>query len=317
MAGRGMISGRFGLNVRILSTLALLTGICSFPVSSSGQTNDLVTGEIEPSSRIVLRDQRAPWARPQNSQGAVPGETGLEHLTLVLKRSPQRQKAFEEFLQSQQDLSSPNYHRWLTPIQIGKRFGASEHDIAAISEWLRGQGLRVDSVANSRMMIDFSGTASLVGAAFATEMRYYQVNGEQRMATADDPKIPTALAGIVQSVGGLYTIKDRPYHGAGQARVVVEGAYMASPGATFCSGGNCSNFIFPADFATIYDLNSVYGQGINGAGETVAIIGRSRVYTADIENFESLSGLAKKDPTVIVPPMGVDPGPSAGTGGAL
>jgi len=317
MAGRGMISGRrFGLNVGILSTLALLTGICCLPVSSAGQTNDLVSGAIDPSSRIVLRDQRAPWARAQNSVGSVPGDTMLEHLTLVLKRSPERQKAFEQFLQSQQDPSSANYHRWLTPIQIGKRFGASEHDIHAISEWLRGEGLRVDSVANSRMMIDFSGTASLAGAAFATEMRYYLVSGEQRMATADDLKIPSALAGIIQSVSGLFTIKNRPYHGAGQARVAVGGSYLTSPGATFCSGGNCSNFIFPADFATIYDLNSVYGQGINGAGETVAIIGRSRVYTPDIENFQTLSALAAKDPTVIIPPMGVDPGSAAGTGGA-
>ena len=139
----------------------------------------------------------------------------MQHLTLVLKRSPQQQQVFEQFLQQLQDPSSRNYHHFLTPVQIGKRFGASQHDIEAVSEWLRGQGLRVDSVANSRMMIDFSGNASVVGAAFATEMRYYLVNGEQRMATAGDPQIPAALAGVIQSVSGLYTIKNRPYHGAG------------------------------------------------------------------------------------------------------
>ena len=284
---------------------------------SLAQTADLVLAPVDPASRVVLRGQRAPWALPQNIQGPVPGDTMLEHFTLVLKRSPQRQKVFEQFLQQQQNPASPNYHRWLTPMQIGERFGASQHDIEAISEWLRGQGLRVDSVANSRMMIDFSGTASLVGAAFATEMRYHLVAGEQRMATATDPQIPAALAGIIQSVSGLYTIKNRPFHGAGRAQVPAAGAGSASPAGSFnCSGGSCTYYIFPADFATIYDLNSVYGQGITGTGQTIAIIGRARVYTPDVENFESLSGLALKDPTLIVPPAGVDPGPPAGTGGA-
>jgi subtilase family serine protease len=258
--------------------------------------------------RVVLKGQRAPWALPQNSQGVVPGETMLQHLTVVLKRSPQQQQAFEQFLQQLQDPSSRNYHHFLTPVQIGKRFGASQHDIAAVSGWLRAQGLRVDAVANSRMMIDFSGNASEVGAAFATEMRYYEVNGEKRIATANDPQIPAALACVIQSVSGLYTIKYRPYYGARKAHK----AQGVSPAATFCDKDVCTNFIFPADFAEIYDLNSVT---VDGTGQTIGIIGRSRVLDADVENFQSLSGLATKDPTVIIPPLGVDPGPPAGTGG--
>jgi subtilase family serine protease len=236
----------------------------------------------------------------------------LQHLTLVLKRSPQQQQVFEQFLEQLQDPSSRNYHRFLTPIQIGKRFGASQHDIDAVSEWLRGQGLRVDAGANSRMMIDFSGSASLVGAAFGTEMRYYEVKGEKRIATADDPQIPAALAGVIRSVSGLYTIRNRPYHGAGQARFRAKGAGSPSPAATFCPGDVCSNYIFPADFATIYDLNNLT---VDGTGQTIGIIGRSRVYAPDIQNFQTLSGLTANPniPTVIIPPSGKDPGAPDGT----
>jgi len=312
MTARGTATGR---GRTALCTLAFLITLSTCPTSARAQTADLVNAPVDSASRIVLRGQRAPWALPQNRQGMVPGDTVLEHLTLLLKRSAQQQKVFEQFLQQQQDPASPNYHRWLTPVQVGKRFGASQHDIDAVSEWLRAQGLRVDSVANSRMMIDFSGTASLVGAAFATEMRYYRVAGEQRMATAGDPQIPAALAGIIHSVSGLYTIDDRPYHGAEPAQVPAAGAGSDSPAFSDCSGGSCTYFITPADFATIYGLNSLYSQGINGTGQTIAIIGRARVYNPDIENFESLSGLAKKDPTVIVPSGGLDPGQPAGTGG--
>ena len=314
MTANGIASGRVSLRATILWTLMLVAVLAIFSVTSRGQTTDLLNAPVNPAMRVVLRGQRAPWALPQNSQGPVPGYTMLEHLTLVLKRSPQRQKAFEQFLQDLQDPASRNYHHFLTPLQMGKRFGASEHDIDAISEWLRSQGLRVDSVANSRMMIDFSGNAAQVGAAFATEMRYYLVNGEQRMATAEDPQIPAALAGVIQSVSGLYTIKNRPYHGAGHAQK-VKGMGLASPAGTFCEGSVCRNFIFPADFAAIYGLSSV---SVDGTGQTIAIIGRAKVYGPDIQNFQSLSGLAVNvnTPTVIVPPDGVDPGAPAGTGGA-
>jgi pseudomonalisin len=311
MVAGGILTRRVSLRVTILWTLMLIVVLSIFSVSSRAETTDLVTAPVDPANRVVLQGQRAPWALPQSSQGPVPSDTMLEHLTLVLKRSPQQQKAFEQFLQQLQEPGSPNYHRWLTPVQVGKRFGASEHDIDAVSEWLRSEGLRVNSVANSRMMIDFSGTASMVGAAFATEMRYYLVGGEQRMASADDPKIPAALAGVIQSVSGLNSVNDHPYHGAKQAQVI--GSDL--PALSVCNGGSCSYFVTPGDFNGIYDLDGLLSNGVDGRGQTIAIIGRSRVYDPDIENFESLTGFAVQDPTVIVPPNGLDPGQPAGTGG--
>jgi len=262
--------------------------------------------------RIVLQGHRAPWATLENDQGAVSSSTMLDHLTVILKRSPQQQEAFEKFLQQLQDPSSRNYHHFLTPVQVGQKFGASQHDIDAVAEWLRAQGLRVDSVANNRMMIDFSGTASQVGAAFATVMHSYLVNGDALIATASDPQIPAGLAGIVQSVTGLSTIKSRSYHSVGPA-YKQDGAGFIVPDGTFCTPG-CANFIFPADFATIYDLN---GLSVNGTGQTIGIIGRAKVYPPDVQNFQTQSGLTvnANTPTVIVPPLGGDPGPPAGPGG--
>jgi pseudomonalisin len=260
-----------------------------------------------PAGTTSLQGQRPQWALAENSRGAVPGDTMLEHLTLVLQRSPQRQQAFERFLRQLQDRSSGNYHHFLSPTQLGQKFGVPESDIDAITGWLTAQGLRVDSVSNSRMMIDFSGTASMIGAAFGTQMLYYEVNGEQRIANANDPQIPAAFAGVIQSINGLHTLNNRSYHGTGKASK-REGP---SPQATFCNPA-CSNFIFPADFATIYDLN---GLSVDGTGQNIGIIGRSRVYGPDIQNFQNLSGLTvnPSTPTVIIPPSGVDPGPADGT----
>ena len=309
---KSMTSGRLTLRTAIFWT-ALFPVLYIFSTPCQAQTTDLVIAPVDPASHVLLGGQHAPWATEQNRRGLIPGDTVLEHLTLVLKRSPQKQKAFERFLQELQDPSSPNYHRFLTPIQVGERYGASQHDIEAVTGWLRSQGLRVHSVANSRMMIDFSGNASLVGAAFATEMSFYEVKGERRMATASNPTIPTVLAGVIQSVSGLNTVNDHPYHGAEQAQVPAKDAGSDLPALSICNGGSCEHFVTPGDFYGIYESGG--SIDVAGAGQTIAIIGRARVYNPDIENFQMLTALQKQDPTVIVPPDGIDPGPAAGTGG--
>jgi pseudomonalisin len=276
---------------------------------------DLVAGPVDAALRHALSQQRAAWATGANDLGEVADDLPLARLTLVLRRSPERQLAFERLLGEQQDPSSPNFHHWLTPMELGEQFGASAHDIDALTQWLQAQGLQVDAVANSRIRIDFSGSAASVGAAFATRLHAYVVNGEQRVAPVDVPRIPAALAAIVRSVRGLATVKDRPHHRVATAQSFPAPVLAANPAGTNCVSGPCVSFIWPADFAAIYDVNPVYQQGINGSGQTIAIIGRSRVYLPDVENFETLSGLPIKDPVVIVPPGGTDPGPALSSGG--
>jgi hypothetical protein len=118
------------------------------------------------------------------------------------------------------------------------------------------------------MMIDFSGSASQVEAAFSLGLRYYLVNGELRLGSADDPTIPSPLASVIQSVRGVYTIQDREAYGLKLVDIPVGAADSPQPDATFCKNGTCTNYMFPADFATIYDLNPVYSDSIDGTGQT-------------------------------------------------
>jgi pseudomonalisin len=289
--------------------LTLLIAVLHLPCH--GRAQNVSVGD----NHTVLLGRHARWATRQNRQARMPGEAKLDHLILVLKRSPQKQNRFEYLLQQQQNRSSPYFHRWLSPLQIGKRFGPAQRDIDAVTAWLRDEGLSVEAVANSRMMIDFSGSASQVEAAFSVSLQYYLVNGELRLGSTNDPTIPSPLASVIQSVRGLYTIQDREAYGLKFVDLPVGVAGSPQPDATFCKNGTCTNYIFPADFATIYNLNPVYSDSIDGTGQTIALVGRSRVYIPDIENFETVSGLSVKDPTTIVPPNGQDPGPPAGVGG--
>ncbi|MBZ5662361.1 MAG: Ig-like domain repeat protein [Acidobacteriia bacterium] len=240
--------------------------------------------------------------------GAVPAGLALEQLSIVLSRTPEQQQAFEQFLAEQQDQASPNFHHWLTPVEVGERFGASQQDIDAVANWLQSQNLRVESVANNRMIIRFSGAAADVAGAFAAELHYFLVDGEQRMSITAEPQVPVALAGVIKSVSGLATLAVHPGSNAGIVQVPTR-SLAADPGRDVTpdfSTGSGNHYIFPADFAIIYNVNV---GNINGTGQTIAIIGIARVYDQDILNFQALSGLAQKAPTTIIPPNGVDPGP--------
>ena len=53
------------------------------------------------------------------SSGSMP----MTDLILVLQRSPEVQAEFDAFVASQYDPNSPNFHQWLTPEQVGEKFG--------------------------------------------------------------------------------------------------------------------------------------------------------------------------------------------------
>jgi hypothetical protein len=56
---------------------------------------------------------------------------------------------------------------------------------------------------------------------------------------------------------------------------------------------------FPRRFQTIYDLKSVYGEGISGVGQAIALLERSGAYLPNIQNFTTLVQLPLKNPTIM------------------
>jgi len=269
--------------------------------AARAQAPDRIPRSIDPAQTQTLANHHPMWAVAGNDAGAVPANLPIQSMTLVLACSPQQEQAFEQLLRDQQDPASPEYHHWLTPNEIGGRFGLSENDIATLTGWLQSQGLQVSWVAPSRAFIGFTGTAANVGRAFQTELHYYTINGKQRMSVSSDPMIPAALAPAISSIRGLFTIEDRPSH-------FVTTAQSSSPDLTISSGGVSYHFLAPGDFATIYDVPA----SLTGSGTTIGIVAEARTDAADFTNFKSLTGSTFTNPTEVIPTVygGVDPGPA-------
>jgi hypothetical protein len=245
------------------------------------------------------------WAVSANDRGAVAAGTTLQ-LTFVLSRSPELQAGFTQLLADQQNPSSPSYHQWLTPQQVGERFGPTQHDVDALTGWLRSQGLQVMESAPSRVFVKATGSASTVADALATSFHNFDVNGQSRVSATVDPSIPSALASVVSSISGLADTDLRPMsHGQAMTRPASSGTGVQPQ---YTNPSNGLHYVTPGDFAVIFDVNQVDSGVANGAGQKVAIIGRSRVASTDISEYESEMGLTNNLPNVIIPTTGADPG---------
>ena len=176
-----------------------------------------ITANVDESSLMTLKGNVPQLARAQYDQGEAPGSTQMTHMRLVLKRSTEQQAALDKFMGELQDKSSPNYHKWLTPIEFGKLYGPADSDIAALVAWLESHGLKLETVSLGRTNIAFSGTLSQVEEAFHTSIHSFTANGRQFFSNTSDPQIPSALAPVVMGVAHLNTIQPRPHYVRGSA----------------------------------------------------------------------------------------------------
>jgi len=212
-----------------------------------------------------------PMARAQFDRGRTE-TTRAVSASLTFRLSPAQQADMDLLLRQQQDRTSPNYHKWLTPEKYAARFGMTSGDLTKVTSWLQSQGLTVDSISRNRNEISFSGSVGQVEYALKTELHNYVVNGEQHFANATDVAFPAAFSSQVLGVRGLNDFHPKP---------------RIHPAPRFTSNLSGNHFLIPGDFATIYNLPS----NLDGSGVTIAVVGQTLVNHTSLINFRSAAGL--------------------------
>jgi len=275
------------------------------PKPSSGDAPAIparVTQAVDENNLVVLKGNVHPLARPEFDQGPAPLDLRLDRMLLVLKRSPEQEDALKKLLDDQQDRSSPQYRKWLTPEQFGRQFGLADADIQTVVIWLKSHGFRVSEVSRGRTVIEFFGTAAQVQEAFGTTIRRFAVNGEH-WANATDPKIPAALSPAVQGVFTLHSFYKRPQVHVVEEQITANVKPGALPQFTSSTGLHA---LVPADYYTIYNFNPL--QIFTGA--KIAIVGRSNINLQDVTYFHYWTFDQAQSAQVIV--NGPDPGDLGG-----
>jgi subtilase family serine protease len=245
--------------------------------------------------RVPLAGSVPSWATPANDAGATAPDQTMEGEIYL----PLRDAAGAEALATA--VSTPgtrDYRHFLSPQQWIQRFSPTRADSDAVVASLTAQGLTISAVPASRQYVVFRGTAAQLGALFLTTLHNYSFSGRVLAAPSSEPSAPADLAGKVSGVSldqaRFLTHPDSIKQGdvpaetgaqtfsrqsaapsvisatcsayTGEHTVTAPAAYGQTTFDTF----NCG--YVPSQLRSAYGLDSLSRSGVNGAGQTVAII---------------------------------------------
>ena len=246
------------------SALALLPAIliCSLPAPVQAAPLQM---------RLVGHTPRTALAKAHLLGRVAPQET----INLALTLPVHDQAGLTDLLQHLYTPGDPQCGHFLTPQEFTARFGPTPDEYAAVAAFAQQQGLTVTNTHPNRLLLDVSGPASVVEAAFSIHLgRYQSPTGHIFRAPDSDPAIPEALAGHLEGVIGLDTVAVRRPH---LRRIPAFG------------GGNSGNSgLTPANIKTAYGLQS---STVNGAGQSIALFELDGYDSNDIRTYERAYGL--------------------------
>lgn len=307
MFKRFVVAARMLLASCVVMSCAVSTVAAQTPQGSTSAPARL--GQIDETQTTPLQGHVRADLTAQRDLGLTEDAKPMQ-LWLLLGRTPEQQADLDSLLAQQQQPGSPMYHKWLTPAQFGERFGAAQADVAKLTNWLQSHGFAVQGLLNNGSVLQFTATAGQVRAAFKTEIHYWNVQGGQYAANAQDPLIPTSISSLVVGIQGLNRIPKKPHHTTpGQAAYDAQAHTWSSvtansnvPARPNFNAGGGNFYVTPQDFYTIYDVNHVFTGGNIGAGATVAVVeqsdmqygtvnGSGQATGGDVATFRSLFGV--------------------------
>lgn len=204
------------------------------------------------------------------------------------------------------DPASPLYHQYLAAEEFDARFGPTEQEYQALTDWANRSGFTVTSFHPNRMLLEVSASVADIERALRVTMRTYAHPTEQRTFFSPDTE-PSVEAGIpIMYIGGLDNFA-RP-HSKNLRHSPLKGVGNATP-HLIGSGpnGNLAGFDYRAAYAP--------GVALTGTGQMVGLLEFDGYYPGDITSYESQTSVPDVPLQVIlldgfngVPTSGVNSG---------
>lgn len=185
------------------------------------------------------------------------------------------QSSLDRYLGDLYNPSSPSYRHFVTAQQFAQRFGPSAETRAETVSWLKSQGLHVTGTSRNGLQISARASASKMQAAFGTSLFTFQQGSRTFVANTQALRIPATLAPHVVAVSGLST--------AGQQQL---------PSGTRFQPHAVPQGRSPSEMNHAYGLDSLSSQGINGSGQSIAVLSFADYDTSDIATFDQQYGLS-------------------------
>jgi subtilase family serine protease len=215
----------------LLANLAIAASL-TLAASASADQTDL---------KQLGNSLRHPVRELAGAQTVNPSEPVHFAVSLSLKN----EAGLKQFVEAVSTPGNPLYRQFLTPEEVGAKFGPSQADVEKAVSFLQSEGLTVSEVAKNRLTIVVDGTAQQVQQTFHTSLGYVNRTGEratlEKYRTNLTPlSVPASLATKIVSVDGIDTaIRRRPHNTTTLNPTLYRAAYSASTsyGAGFYGQG--------------------------------------------------------------------------------
>ena len=167
----------------------------------------------------------------------------------------------------------------LTSEQFAADYSPTPADYAAVASYARSQGLTVTGTHANRLVLDVSGPAAKVEAAFGVSLVQYQgADGRIFHAPDREPTVPSSLSRKIRGVLGLE-----------DAQVWHPESHPATADAVpYQIGTGPNSGLAPSDVKTAYALS---GVSQTGSGQTLGLFELDGYKASDITAYESQFGL--------------------------
>ncbi len=303
---------------------AIGAGVLSGAIGASAAAAAAITTKALPPSFVsVTAAPRLPFGA--RLLGLVAPNTIVKAAVALRPRS---QAAISAFIGQVSDPRSTLYHHYLSRGRYASRFGPTRAAVTAVRDQLVGDGLHVTSVSSNRLLVQFSGTASRVEAAFRTGLeRVALEGGGTGRATTGAVRLPSTVGRYVQAVVGLDNLVHEANalmragagHAAGHAAApALRLSHSGSGGPVACSaalGQQAGGGLTDQQVAASYGLDPLYATGDLGAGQTVDIYELEPFSMADVQAFDQCYfGADGAGHTSNISVIAVDGGPGTGLG---
>jgi subtilase family serine protease len=308
---KGSRNKAFGLAVGLFMTAGACTAQAQIAPEFRTAPRSLITEKVDRSRLVPTVGALNPIVANYVDLGEVQGSLPIQHIQLLLKRTPERQASFDAQVEALHTKGSASFHKWLTPDVVGAEFGPSASDISTITSYLQSEGLTVDHVGKSGLYIDFSGTAAQIEHTFQTKIHSFQLQDEShevKYAAVQEASIPQAIS---PAVVGLVSLSNILSAHTNYRKVVVPALQatlsigVKALDATPYDTESTTNYaVGPQDFYTIYNENPLLSAGIDGRGVTVAVLEESAINAADVINFRTTYGVTPATPVSFVTDTG-------------
>jgi len=194
-----------------------------------------------------------------------------EEVHFAISLQPSDAVGLAKFVDQVSNPFSPTYRHFLTPEEVGAKFGPSQSDVDATVAFLTANGFTVSDIAKNRLVIVADGTAEQVSTTFKTKLGWVSRVNSQGVpdfyrTNLNTLQMPVALASKVLSIDGIDTSIER------------------KPRAN-------TTQLNPTLFRSFYNAATAYSGGYYGQGVHIAIANWDGYRLNNIPYWTSTYGL--------------------------